>query len=656
MRTINLNSPAFREKVYGCWLGKNCGGTLGAPLEKMWGEAEMFDVWWYPQLQEGGIPNDDLEMQLIWLKALEEVGPHLKAVDLACYWLDHIGYNWDEYGLSKTNLRLGLVPPVSGFYNNWFKHCMGSPIRSEIWACVAPGVPAVAARLAYEDALCDHAGGEGLFGSLFNAAVESAAFIVEDREQLLDIGLSYIPPWCETAKAITTARAAYAAGEDWKTARARIMQAVPEQIAQYAPLNLGFQVLGWLYGEDFGDAICKAVNCGYDTDCTGATLGSILGILAGQHGLPEKWTAPLGEAIATNESWGGLRHASSGSHPIPTNLTELTERVCIMAARVLNAHGQLRDGSLVQVDPDPEMLKADESIQALWEASPLRLDYQTATIPVTVDYLDTPVCVSGEEKKVLTILTNPHPDPIQVSCALYVPDGWPIGMYQREVTLSPYASAEITWTISVPPAHHVENTNTLYLAVQARGYTAQPALPLVLIGARKYRYAGPYTDEKQAALDLLKQEFAPETINGPLLLPESRGGVWNECTLFDNALPFGEALANGGALYVQAYLWAPAPYQVWMGTATTCPAKFWVNGTFIAESFDYRPLRPQYGGTEETGCFAQVQLLAGWNEVLLKFARTADAPAFAGHFVWSTADDLHNGLPEITWTSLPWDR
>ena len=200
MTTIDLNSPSFREKVYGCWLGKNCGGTLGAPLEEAWGRPELFDVWWYPKLQEGGIPNDDLEMQLIWLKALEEIGPDLKAADLAQYWLNHIGYNWDEYGLSKTNLRLGLLPPVSGVYNNWFKHCMGSPIRSEIWACVAPGVPSIAARFAYEDAVCDHAGGEGVFGSLFNAAVASAAFVVEDRQQLLDIGLSYIPDWSEDSE------------------------------------------------------------------------------------------------------------------------------------------------------------------------------------------------------------------------------------------------------------------------------------------------------------------------------------------------------------------------------------------------------------------------------------------------------------------------
>ena len=139
MTHTTLNWDTIEDKTYACWMGKNVGGTLGGPLEKSFGDVEPFNIDWYPKLQEGGIPNDDLEIQLVSLKALEEIGPTLTAADLAQYWLDHIIYNFDEYGLQKTNLRLGLMPPVSGSYNNWYKHCMGCPIRSEIWACVAPG-------------------------------------------------------------------------------------------------------------------------------------------------------------------------------------------------------------------------------------------------------------------------------------------------------------------------------------------------------------------------------------------------------------------------------------------------------------------------------------------------------------------------------------
>jgi ADP-ribosylglycohydrolase len=151
-RRVRIAETVYRDKVLGCWLGKNAGGTLGGPLEQKFGQEEMFDVSWYPELPEGGIPNDDLELQLIWLQALRERGPGIVARDLAEYWLDCIRYNFDEYGLSKTNLQKGLVPPVSGWHNNWFKHCMGSPIRSEIWACVAPGTPEIAAAYAFEDA------------------------------------------------------------------------------------------------------------------------------------------------------------------------------------------------------------------------------------------------------------------------------------------------------------------------------------------------------------------------------------------------------------------------------------------------------------------------------------------------------------------------
>ena len=108
----------------------------------------------------------------------------------------------------------------------------------------------------------------------------------------------------------------------------------------------------------------------------------------GEQGLPQKWTEPLGVDIATNESWGGLFHASDGANPVPTNLTDLTDRVILQAKRVLAAHGLLKDGSIVEVDP--ASLYADDSIKALWNAKATQIDYQYAGLTVGVDYLDTP--------------------------------------------------------------------------------------------------------------------------------------------------------------------------------------------------------------------------------------------------------------------------
>jgi len=39
------------------------------------------------------------------------------------------------------------------------------------------------------------------------------------------------------------------------------------------------------------------VLCGWDTDCNGATVGSIAGALCGAKSLPKKWTVPLRDTL-----------------------------------------------------------------------------------------------------------------------------------------------------------------------------------------------------------------------------------------------------------------------------------------------------------------------------------------------------------------------
>ena len=46
--------------------------------------------------------------------------------------------------------------------------------------------------------------------------------------------------------------------------------------------------LGLLWGEkDFGQTLCRAVQPCFDTDCNGATAGSVIGILHGAKNVPE---------------------------------------------------------------------------------------------------------------------------------------------------------------------------------------------------------------------------------------------------------------------------------------------------------------------------------------------------------------------------------
>ena len=194
-----LDFATYKDKVMGCWAGKNIGGVLGAPFE---GKRQVNDISFYTQdLSMGPPPNDDLDLQIIWLAAVERYGRNVNASILGEYWLSYCIPNWVEYGTGKANLRAGLQPPLSGLIDNTYKDSCGCYIRSEIWACLAPGNPELAARYAYEDAIVDHEG-EGMYGEIFFAALQSAAFVESDKRKLIDIALSYIPEESKTTAAI----------------------------------------------------------------------------------------------------------------------------------------------------------------------------------------------------------------------------------------------------------------------------------------------------------------------------------------------------------------------------------------------------------------------------------------------------------------------
>ncbi|NLO82370.1 MAG: ADP-ribosylglycohydrolase family protein [Clostridiales bacterium] len=630
MRNIRLSWNDYYDKVYACWLGKNCGGTLGTPLERMYGSEEMFDVWWYPQLQEGGMPNDDLEIQLIWLKALEELGPDITARDLAEYWLDCIQYNFDEYGLHKTNLRLGLLPPISGYYNNWFKNCMGCPIRSEIWACIAPGRPDLAAKYAYQDAIVDHAGGESVYGEVFNAAVESAAFIIDDRDTLLEIGLSYIPNDSQTALAIRCAIEAYNRGMTWREARNYVLSKCYSPIAQYSPVNLGFQTIGWLYGEDFADAICKAVNCGYDTDCTGATLGSILGIMYGTKAIPKEWAAPLSDTITTNASWGGIINLDE-----PKNLDELTRRTCNMGKRILacnNSKIVIDDDVTDLQDVDVAALYATGEIKALLEQPPTRVNFNITTIKVSLDYMDHPVVKAGEEKYVKLILENPRPMELTANVKVSLPNGWSCNPdCVKHVVVPPKGKSEILLCISVDNTGLINQSNRGSIHIEIKGRPQGEDIPLVLLGGKRW-LVSPVDASFDPAADDVKS--------------------WKAVDFIDNELPVEPFFERkSGSIYLCHYVYSPEARTGRVGVSSNCPMEIMVNGKKVHEAAEPRIPRPNYSGDGES--YADVSIHEGWNQFIIKLVRQ-EKPVDA-HFTLATEQPYFHGMSDVIQCRLPWE-
>ena len=65
--------------------------------------------------------------------------------------------------------------------------------------------------------------------------------------------------------------------------------------------NAELVVASLLYGGgDYAKSICMAVENGFDTDCNGATVGSILGMMRGIDGIPEEWYAFFHDTLDTS--------------------------------------------------------------------------------------------------------------------------------------------------------------------------------------------------------------------------------------------------------------------------------------------------------------------------------------------------------------------
>lgn len=457
MRVMKINIEQYRSKVLACWLGKTIGGTLGAPFE--W-QRRINDVQFYTQDLKGEpLPNDDLDIQLLWLIALEEQGIKLDAHILSEYWQLYVTPHWSEYGTAKVNLRAGLQPPLSGAVNNIFKDSCGAFIRSEIWACIAPGCPKIAVEYALQDAIIDHGNGEGTFAEVFCAAFESAAFVENDIFKLIKLGLSYIPSGCGVAKAVKHVVDCYESKKTWQETRNEILQfyrgrTVPfleEPISQEdikrgfedgplgwdVPSNIAIVIIGLLYGEgDFSRSVCIAVNCGEDTDCTAATVGSIYGILHGAEAIPKKWIKPIGKSIKT--ACLNLGELGWFGSQLPQNVDELAERIERIALQVLQSHNTEVKISMTESTEISKMTTDETVIPALNQLKETVADFipvlnkqlkgpifKSDFFEVQVDYGQDPL-IYGRVKKVIITVSNRYKIQENINFKWYLPDGWEV--------------------------------------------------------------------------------------------------------------------------------------------------------------------------------------------------------------------------------------
>jgi len=311
------------DKAFGGWSGKCLAGAIGMPYEGVPSPLQI-------QVQDitvQDVPNDDLELQLVWLVAAERCGHALTSRHLADFWTESIRHGCDEYSIAIRNLRRGIEAPYSGEYDNWFHDGMGAAIRSEIWAMLFPGQPEAAAHFAEKDAVVDH-WGEGVWAEIFLAVAESQAIATSEIEDSLRFAHLQLPEDSRLFRGLALVFELYDAGTELEAARQTILNRLYHPNFTDCVMNLGFIVFALLWGKsEFLPTILLAVNCGRDTDCTAATCGAMLGLAFGSKAIPEEWLARVSSELRLSPNIAAI----SG---VPRTLEELCTRTLALQERL----------------------------------------------------------------------------------------------------------------------------------------------------------------------------------------------------------------------------------------------------------------------------------------------------------------------------------
>lgn len=475
---MKVNRKWYEDKVKACWIGKNIGGTMGAPFE---GTTEMQNISGFTTPKGEPLPNDDLDLQLLWLKIIEERGIRsITPTVLGEYWMRHVPPNWNEYGTGKANLKIGLLPPLSGEYENekW-KTSNGAWIRTEIWACLFPGFPDFAVKYAYKDASVDHGISEGTNAAMFVAALESMAFLESDLRKLFDIGLSYIPEDSKVAQSVRLAVGCYDSGMEFKDARNKIVDFNSDLGMFQAPANVAFVILGLLYGEgDFKKSMIHAINCGDDTDCTGATIGSIMALVGGMKVIPADWSEYIGDRIVSNALDLSMARQC-------TSCTDLTRRVINQLPLVMGAFDvpmEYTDGE-TEYDLKPHFMIPQFNIPA----NPYTYDELADLIHMKVraEFDRMPVIAPGESIKLTFGFLDCVGEPKNLQLRLHLPEGWSAD-YRRTIHIKHATTAtplrEHKTDAVITAGENVEAVNRVFLEVRTEGYPVCGMIPVVILG------------------------------------------------------------------------------------------------------------------------------------------------------------------------------
>lgn len=368
-RKISVNE--YRDKLQAGWLGQIVGVTWGSPTEFKWSDKiipEENMPKWDPKLINKAFNQDDLYVEMTFLRSLEEHGLNITIRQAGIDFANSEYRLWCANEAGRNNLRAGIAPPDCS--HPAFNNCPNDidyQIESDYSGLIAPGMPNVPIELGEKfGRLMNY--GDGMYAGQFVGAMYTEAFFETEPLKIIDAAIQCIPYESQYAEMVRDVVKWYKSNPDnWETTWKLCQKKYREDPAYQRNSNGGIDVkingayilIGLLYGKgDLDKTVIIATRCGQDSDCNPSNAAGVLFTTLGASNLPLRFKDKL-----DTETY--FSHTSY-------NFPKLLE-ICEKFAREY----VLRNGGKIEIDTDgkeyfiiPKIQPNKSQLMVSWDPGP----------------------------------------------------------------------------------------------------------------------------------------------------------------------------------------------------------------------------------------------------------------------------------------------
>ena len=315
---------------------------------------------------EGAFSDDDTDIELVTLHAVEKYGLDLNYEEITAMWKKHINRKiWVANRTARNLMEQGMVAPDTGKKENnenWFQ--IDPQLVNEIWSAFYPGLTQQAAERADWGARITN-DDWGTHPTIAYAVMYSAAFFEKDTEKLVQLALKAIPQEGPFYEGMLDVIKWHKQNKNWRDTR----KLIHDKYYRYkkgdfeAPVSVVSSlqnglcgIMAVLYGEgDFMKTTGIAVSAGYDCDNQAATCAGLMGVLNGAKTIPDALTKDfVGKGMWDKPFNDRYINYTRDEIAIVTPISEIVERIAAVAEQAIwNAGGRKieKNGEVVYVIP-----------------------------------------------------------------------------------------------------------------------------------------------------------------------------------------------------------------------------------------------------------------------------------------------------------------